>query len=58
MRSMLKNVGIATAGVAVGVPVWGIALVIGGVFVAGAVVGFALAGPVGAVAGGSVALAS
>jgi len=55
---MLKNVGVATAGVAIGVPVWGIALAIGGVFVAGTIVGFALAGPAGAIAGGSAALAS
>ena len=27
---MLKNVGIAAAGVAIGVPVWGIALAVGG----------------------------
>lgn len=57
-RRMFKNVGIATAGAAIGVPVWGIALAIGGVFVAGTLLGFALAGPAGAVAGGTAALAS
>ena len=46
---MFRNVGIATAGLAIGLPVWGIALTIGGLFFAGAVAGFALAGPVGAV---------
>lgn len=55
---MFKNVGIATAGAAVGLPVWGIALAVGGVFVAGAAIGFVLAGPAGAVAGGTAALAS
>jgi len=57
-QRMLKNVGIATGGVAIGVPVWGIALAIGGVFVAGTLLGFALAGPAGAIAVGSAALAS
>lgn len=37
---MIKEVGIATAGMAIGVPVWGIAVAIGGSFVAGEVIGF------------------
>ncbi len=56
--SMFRNVGIATAGVAIGLPVWGIALAVGGAFVAGAAVGFIVAGPAGALAGGTVAIAS
>lgn len=55
---MFRNVGIATAGVAIGLPVWGIALAVGGAFVAGAAVGFIVAGPAGALAGGTVAIAS
>lgn len=55
---MLKNVGIATSGMAIGLPVWGIALAVGGVFVTGVLVGLAFAGPVGAAAGGAAALAS
>lgn len=55
---MLKNVGIATAGMAIGVPVWGIALALGGVFVGGVLVGLAVAGKMGAIACGTAALAS
>ena len=55
---MFKNVGIATAGVAIGVPVWGIALAIGGVFLVGAGIGYAVGGATGAAACGSVALAA
>jgi len=50
---MLKNVGIATASVAIGVPVWGIALAIGGIFVVGAGIGNAVGGLGGAVACGT-----
>jgi hypothetical protein len=55
---MFKNVGIAAAGVAIGVPVWGIALAFGGVFVVGAGLGYAICGVSGAVAGGAAAIAA
>lgn len=55
---MFRNVTIATAGLASGLLVWGIALAVGGVFIARAAVGFVVAGPVGAMAGGIVAIAS
>ncbi len=55
---MLKNVGIATAGVAIGVPVWGIVLAFGGVFAVGAGIGYAVGGATGALACGSAALAA
>ncbi|MCA9139013.1 MAG: hypothetical protein KDB00_19710 [Planctomycetales bacterium] len=55
---MLKNVGIATAGVAIGVPVWGIALAVGGIFVVGAGFGYAVGGLGGAAACGTAALAA
>lgn len=55
---MFNGVGIATGGMAIGVPVWGIALAFGGVFAAGIVVGLVVAGPAGALAGGCAALSS
>lgn len=55
---MFKSVGIATAGVAIGVPVWGIALAVGGVFLVGVGIGYVIGGATAAVACGAAAVAS
>jgi len=51
---MFKSVGIATAGVAIGIPVWGIALVGVGLIGAGVAIGYATCSLTGAVAGAAI----
>ena len=52
---MFKSIGICTAGVAIGVPIWGIALVGVGLVGAGAAVGYATCSLSGAAAGAAIA---
>ena len=53
---MFKSVGVATVGMAIVLPFWEIAITDGGVFLTGAVVGFFVAGPIGALTGATVSL--
>jgi hypothetical protein len=55
---MFKGIGIATAGVAIGVPVWGVVLVGVGLVGAGIGIGYLAAGLSGAVGVGVAALTS